>query len=167
MIREYKFPHVRKSDIRRWCSSAGRRRIERLGKERVFILTGKSMATKTDLVRKLETLLEDKWVGTYSGCQQHVPSGNIVEADLLALVRRGRICIISFGGGSPVDAAKIVALQLLGDQPQDAIPQIAITTTLSAGEFTPFGGFTDEKTQVKSVRADQRMMPKVSCLILK
>jgi alcohol dehydrogenase class IV len=163
MIREYKFPQLEKVIFGAGSVARVTKEMERLGKERAFILTGKTLATKTDLVRKLETLLEDKWVGTYSGCQQHVPSGNISEAAARAREARTDL-IISFGGGSPVDAAKIVALELLGDRPQDAIPQIAITTTLSAGEFTPFAGWTDEKTRVKSVRADPRIVPKIVVL---
>ena len=163
MIREYKFPQLEKVIFGAGALTQVPKELERLGKERVFIVTGKSMATKTGLVRKLETLLEDKWVGTYSGCQQHVPSGNIAEATARAREARAD-SIISFGGGSPVDAAKIVALELLGDQPQDAVPQIAISTTLSVGEFTPFAGFTDEKTRVKAVRSDKRIMPKIVVL---
>ena len=34
------------------------------------------------------------------------------------------------------------------------MPQIAVSTTLSAGEFTPFAGITDEQTRVKGLRAD-------------
>jgi alcohol dehydrogenase len=163
MIREYKFPQLEKVIFGAGALAQVPKELERLGKERVFIVTGKSMATKTDLVRKLETLLEDKWVGTYSGCQQHVPSRNITEAAARAREARAD-SIISFGGGSPVDAAKIVALELLGDQPQDAVPQIAISTTLSVGEFTPFAGFTNEKTRVKAVRSDKRIMPKIVVL---
>ncbi|MGE0823048.1 MAG: iron-containing alcohol dehydrogenase [Candidatus Binatia bacterium] len=163
MIREYKFPLLEKVIFGAGSIAQVPQEIERLGKERAFIVTGKSLATKTDLVRKLETLLEDRWVGTYSSCQQHVPSSNVTEAAGRAREAQADI-IISFGGGSPVDAAKIVAFELLGDRPQDAIPQIAVTTTLSAGEFTPFAGITDEKTRVKSVRSDPRMMPKIVVL---
>jgi alcohol dehydrogenase len=163
MIREYKFPLLEKVIFGAGALAQVPKEIDRLGKERVFILTGKSLATKTDLVRKLETLLEDRWVGTYSGCQQHVPSRTVDEATVRAREAQADL-IISFGGGSPVDAAKVVALELLGDRPQDAIPQIAITTTLSAGEFTPAAGFTDEKTRIKAVRSDRRMIPKVVVL---
>ncbi len=163
MIREYRFPMLEKVVFGAGALARVPQEIERLGKERVFIVTGKSMATKTDLIRKLETMLEDKWVGTYSNCQQHVPSQNITEAAARAREAQADL-IISFGGGSPVDAAKIVALELLGDRPQDAVPQIAISTTLSVGEFTPFAGFTNEKTRVKSVRSDKRIMPKIIIL---
>jgi alcohol dehydrogenase class IV len=77
MIREYKFPLLEKVIFGAGALARVPKEMERLGKERAFILTGKTMATKTDLVRKLETLLEDKWVGTYIGCQQHVPSHTV------------------------------------------------------------------------------------------
>ena len=164
MIREYKFPLLEKVIFGAGAVAQVPKEIDRLGKERAFILTGKTLATKTDLVRKLETLLEDRWVGTYSGCQQHVPSQTVDEAVARAWEARADL-LISFGGGSPIDAAKIAALQLLGDRPQDALPQIAISTTLSAGEFTQFAGATDEKTRVKSIRAaDPRVVPKIVVL---
>lgn len=163
MIREYKFPLLEKVIFGAGSLAQVPKEIDRLGKERAFILTGKTLATKTDLVRNLETLLEDRWVGTYSGCQQHVPSHTVDEAVARAREARADL-LISFGGGSPIDAAKLVALQLLGDRPQDALPQITISTTLSVGEFTPAAGITDEKTRIKSVRVDPRIMPKVVVL---
>jgi alcohol dehydrogenase len=163
MIREYKFPLLEKVIFGAGAVAQVPKEMDRLGKERAFILTGKTLATQTDLVRKLETLLEDRWVGTYSGCRQHVPGQTVTEAVARAREAQADL-LISFGGGSPIDTAKIVALELLGDRRQDALPQIAISTTLSAGEFTPFAGITDEKTRVKSVRADPRIVPKIVVL---
>src|SRR5262249_36825012 len=97
MVREYKFPLLEKVIFGAGALAQVPQESERLGKERAFILTGKPLATKTDLVRKLETLLEDRWVGTYSGCQQHVPSHTVDEA--VARVRGAQAdLIISFGG---------------------------------------------------------------------
>lgn len=163
MIREYRFPQLEKVIFGAGAIARVPQEMDRLGKERAFILTGKTLTTKTDLVRKLETLLEDRWVGTYSGCRQHVPSQTVIEAAARAREAHADV-LIGFGGGSPIDTAKIVALELLGDRQQEALPQIAVSTTLSAGEFTPFAGITDEKTRVKSVRGDPRIMPKVVIL---
>ncbi|MCS6926090.1 MAG: iron-containing alcohol dehydrogenase [Candidatus Binatia bacterium] len=163
MIREYRFPQLEKVIFGVGAVARVPQELDRLGKERAFILTGKTLATKTDLVRTLETLLEDRWVGTYSGCRQHVPSQTVTEAVARAREAQADV-LISFGGGSPIDTAKLVALELLGDRQQEALPQIAISTTLSAGEFTPFAGITDEKTRVKSVRGDPRIMPKIVVL---
>jgi alcohol dehydrogenase len=163
MVQEYKFPLLHKVIFGQGSLARVPEEINRLGKKRAFVLTGKTLATQTDLVRRLETLLGDCWVGTYNGCRQHVPSHTVDEAAGQAR-EAGADLIISFGGGSPIDAAKIVALRLLGDQPQDAVPQIAISTTLSAGEFTPGAGMTNEKTRVKGVHVDPRMVPQVIVL---
>ena len=92
------------------------------------------MATKTELVSQIESLLGDRHAGTYAECGQHVPEPCIEEATELAR-EAGADCLITVGGGSPVDAGKNVAFNLLADQPREAMPQIAIPTTLSAGEF--------------------------------
>ena len=137
--------------------------VEKLGKKRAFILTGNSMATKTDLVAKVEGLLGGRHAGTYAGCGQHVPEPCVEEATGLAREAKAD-CLIAVGGGSPVDAAKNVALNLLGDRPREAMPQIAIPTTLSAGEFTAAAGRTNVETRVKKGRRDPRMLPAVVLL---
>ncbi|MCH8204438.1 MAG: iron-containing alcohol dehydrogenase [Candidatus Hydrogenedentes bacterium] len=134
--------------------------LEKLGKRRALILTGNSLATKTELVGELEELLRGSHAGTFSGCKQHVLSRSVDEA-----VEHAREvnadALISFGGGSPIDTAKNVAYRLLGDAPREAMPQIAIPTTLSAGEFTAMAGITDEATRIKSGVGDSRLLPMV------
>lgn len=159
MIREYKFPMLEKVIFGAGALAKVDDELDRLGKQRALILTGKSLSTKTDLVGRLETLLGTRWAGTNNGIRQHVPS-QTVRAAVAQAREVGADAIIAFGGGSPIDAAKIVALELLEDgQPQTAMPQIAISTTLSAGEFTPFAGITDEATRVKGLRTDPRICP--------
>lgn len=163
MIQEYKYSQMEKVIFGTGSISTLPKEIDRLGKKRAFILTGRTLATKTELVRQVEDLLESRWAGTYSGCKQHVPSQTVNEAAALAREARADL-LISFGGGSPIDTAKIVASRLLGHQYQDMLPQIAISTTLSAGEFTMFAGITDEKTRIKSVIVDPLIVPKVVIL---
>ena len=164
MIREYKFPMLEKVIFGIGSLAKVNNELDRLGKNRALILTGNSLATKTDLVQKLENLLGDRWAGTNSGIRQHVPSQTVTAAAEQAREINAD-SIIAFGGGSPIDAAKIVALELLEDgQPQEAMPQIAISTTLSAGEFTPFAGITDEDSRVKGLRTDPRIVPKTVIL---
>lgn len=159
MIREYEFPLLEKVIYGVGALEKVTDELDRLGKRRALILTGNSLATKTDLVRKLEARLGARWAATNAGIRQHVPS-RTVDAAVAQAREVGADALIAFGGGSPIDAAKIVALELLEDgQPQSAMPQIAISTTLSAGEFTPFAGITDEATRVKGLRTDPRICP--------
>jgi alcohol dehydrogenase class IV len=44
------------------------------------------------------------------------------------------------------------------------LPQLALPTTLSAGEFTPAAGVTDERTRVKRLVLDRRALPRVVVL---
>ena len=61
-------------------------RLEKLGKTRAVIFTGNSLATKTNLVGDLESLLGAYHAGTFAGCKQHVLSGSVDEATAYARV---------------------------------------------------------------------------------
>jgi alcohol dehydrogenase len=139
------------------------RQVERLGGQRAFILTGRTLAHETDLVRELEGMLGQRWAGTFAGCLPHCPSGTVEEAAQRAGEAEADL-LVGFGGGTPITTAKLVAATLLGDRPQGALPQIALPTTLSASEFTPAGGMTDEKTRVKRAQVDSRIIPRVVIL---
>ena len=155
--------------------------VERLGGERAFIITGRSLATKTDHVRRVEQLLGDRHAGTYAETRQHVPSRDVIEAAAHARAA-GADLLIGLGGSSPVDCAKLVALTLAegwteagqlnakadrrNRQPpaRPPISQVAITTTLSAGEFTMSAGVSNEETGFKGGYAHPSLAPKVVVL---
>jgi alcohol dehydrogenase class IV len=133
--------------------------VEKLGKSRAVLLTGKSLETKTDLVKKVEAALGGFHAGTFPGCQQHVPDHTVDAAETCAREVNAD-CVIAFGGGSPIDTAKIVCYRLMGDDdPREAMPQIAIPTTLSAGEYTGIGGITDTTKRIKRGIRDPRIVP--------
>ncbi len=67
---------------------------------------------------------------------QHAPIAQVDEATAAAKAA-GVDGVVSFGGGSPIDAAKIVALKL-------GLPHVAVPTTLSVAELAAGAGFTDE-----------------------
>jgi alcohol dehydrogenase len=115
----------------------------------------------------------------FAGAAQHVPSHTVTE--LVAEARRvGADAMVSFGGGSPIDTVKNAAWQLMGGRAGSRIVDfsaeatetagareilhIAMPTTLSAAEFTPGGGVTDESTRVKGGVADPRLQARVVIL---
>lgn len=60
--------------------------------------------------------------------------------------------IVSFGGGSAIDAAKIVAVRL-GD-----LPHIAVPTTLSVAELASGAGYTNEAGDKAGLRDPRQMV---------
>jgi alcohol dehydrogenase len=140
--------------------------MDRLGCRRALILTGHTLATQTPIIQSIETLLEHRHAGTYAGIRQHAPESGITEA--LQLAHNCQVDIlISVGGGSPIDAAKAVALRLFQSEGEKGagrapfLPHIAIPTTLSAAEFSHVAGYTDESSRSKTGFSDRNITPRI------
>lgn len=129
------------------------------GAKRALILTGNSLTTKTDLVSQIEAALGSRHAGTFSGCAQHVPSST-VDACRQAALDADADSLVVFGGGSPIDTAKLV-VKRLAEAGRTGVTQFVMPTTLSAGEFTYAAGITDQTTRVKAVLVDPVMQPEV------
>ena len=129
--------------------------MERRKLERAVVAT-------TDIVAKLPILqqvtgaLGSRCAGVFTGVVQHVPRGT-VNALAEELRRLNADCVVSFGGGSPIDSCKVALYSLL---PERELIHIAVPTTLAAAEFTHAGGVTDETTRVKSGVYDPRVLPR-------
>lgn len=136
--------------------------LDRLGARRVLLITGRTLATRTELVGRLEELLGDRRGATFSGCAQHVPASTVEAARAEARSVEADALVV-FGGGSPIDTAKMVVFRDL-EAGRGALPQIAIPTTLSAGEFTHAAGETNEATRVKHVFVRPEIGPRVVVL---
>src|SRR5579862_5547995 len=135
------------------------RELSRRGAGRALIVTGKTLG-RSKLLDKVKSAAGPALAGVFTGAAQHVPSKTVAE--LVAEARRvDADAMVSFGGGSPIDTVKNAAMALM---PVREILHIAIPTTLSAGEFTPAGGVTNEATKVKGGVADPRLQAKVVIL---
>jgi alcohol dehydrogenase class IV len=108
---------------------------------KAFIITGTSIATKTPLVHQLKTLLGDHYAGTISSIRQHGPIDDVKKAVDTVLEHPGIDTIISLGGGSPIDSAKVISLRIRETR-GGFLTHITIPTTLSAAECTAGGGYT-------------------------
>jgi len=132
---------------------------EERGLRRVVVVTGRTLRERTGVVSRVEQLLAGRHAATYSGIREHVPGGAVEE--LTELLRStGADGAVAVGGGSPIDGTKAALYHL----DEGRTPQIAIPTTLSAAEFTPTAGVTDEATQRKGGVAHPRLTPR--CAIL-
>jgi alcohol dehydrogenase class IV len=141
--------------------------IDRLGATRAVVVTGRTLST-SPLLERVTGALGSRCVRVFAGARQHVPATAVAE---LAQVvdATGADCLVSFGGGSPIDAAKAAVLRQLAGAGTaaatgDALPHVAIPTTLSAGEFTAVVGITDEASRVKHATRDPRLAPRVVVL---
>lgn len=136
--------------------------IDRLGGRRALIITGRTLAHETPLIRELEKMLGDRLAATFSDIRQHVPESGITAAKQLAYDTRADL-LVGLGGGSPIDGSKAVARAIFDEKGQ-LLPQIALPTTLSAAEFSHMAGFTDEEAGEKTGFVDPRVTPRVVIL---
>jgi alcohol dehydrogenase len=137
------------------------RELGQFGARRVMLLSGRTVAEKTDSVRRVKSALGDACVGVYSGLTQRAPLSSVVEATGLAL--EGQVdTLVGVGGSTISDAARMIAVMMaegitseerlreLGRQSDGMLEpdltgkrlpwQISLPTTLSAGEFNRGGG---------------------------
>ncbi len=150
------------------------------GIERALLITGRTLASRTQLVERVREAAGGRVGAVFHETIQHVHRGSVLRAAALAreIDADG---IISFGGGTPNDTGKAVVMALAEhcreaqdferlrvkftypDQIEvpairgDALPMIAIPTTLSGGEFTHFAGVTDEARKVKDLYIDRKL----------
>jgi maleylacetate reductase len=123
--------------------------------DRAFVVTGRTLYEKTDLIRRVEPLLGEKHAGTYSGMGQHTPESSVERATEAA---RGSDLLLSVGGGSVIDGTKAIARKL-------GYPtHVAVPTTLSGAEWAHRVGVTDEATGRKGGFADPGAVPPVVIL---
>ncbi|MDE2517744.1 MAG: iron-containing alcohol dehydrogenase [Rhodospirillales bacterium] len=155
---------------------------ERLGARRVLVLAGSTLARQTDLLARLEAALGARHAASLTGIAAHTPRADVLRAAVAARAA-GADLLMTLGGGSVTDTAKMVALALgngverLEDfdrlraeiradgstyRPEVAAPPIrtvCIPVTLSAGEYTHFAGCTDPLRGHKDSYAHPLMMP--------
>ncbi|KAK6978216.1 Fe-containing alcohol dehydrogenase [Favolaschia claudopus] len=136
----------------------------------VLILASATLARTTTAVSDLQAALGEKVVLTKTGLRSHT-----MFSESLAIAEECRALgvdlIITLGGGSLTDAAKLISL-ILGNDVKNSdqllqlptlvtlgkvsqanppsVPVICISTTLSGGEFTVGCGATDDRDNQKN-----------------
>ena len=108
---------------------------------KAFVITGRSIATKTPLMQQLEALLGTHHAGTFSHIKQHGLVAELDQATDLVARDPSIDTIISVGGGSPIDAAKTISFRT-NEKTGHYLIHFTIPTTLSAAECTAGGGYT-------------------------
>jgi maleylacetate reductase len=154
--------------------------VQNLGSRRVLLIGSSSLATKTDnfasIKRAVEATAKGVELETFSEIRAHTPREDVLDAIALAN-DFGADLLVSVGGGSVIDACKVVQLALdqglsnaaqLLEYAQGAngsrgvkagdmtifkgpskIRQIAIPTTLSGAEFSNNAGVLNTEQSTK------------------
>jgi maleylacetate reductase len=153
----------------------------RLGASRLLIVTTASLASTGGLARGLADGLGSACVGVFSGVSAHSPRESVIAGAAEAR-RQDADLLVALGGGSVIDAAKVMQLALWAgvDRPDglDAVRagapsvatlapgvrMIAVPTTLSAAEFTAFAGVTDAARKAKEGYAHPSLAPRAVVL---
>ncbi|MBV8615468.1 MAG: iron-containing alcohol dehydrogenase [Acetobacteraceae bacterium] len=157
--------------------------VERLGARAVLLLASGTLARETDTPERLRAALGDRLAGVCARIGPHTPRTDVVAAAAEARAAKADL-LVTVGGGSVTDAAKMVGLCLGNDvtdpaqldrfaasvapdgstrRPPTAAPglrAVAIPTTLSAGEYSWFAGCTDTARQVKQSFGHPLMVPR-------
>lgn len=137
------------------AGSLGKLEEEARSEDRAFVVTGRTLNQKTDLVRRVEALLGGKHRGTFDAMGQHTPGSAVERA---AEEARGVDLLVSVGGGSVIDGTKAVSREL-------GYPaHVAVPTTLSGAEWAHRVGVTDEAKGRKAGFADPESVPPVVIL---
>jgi maleylacetate reductase len=178
----HRFPPMERVSYGIPVAEALAQELERTGAHAVYVLASGTLARETDVVATVQSVLGNRLAGVCAQIGAHTPRPDVVVAANAARAA-GADALLTVGGGSVTDAAKMVALCLGNDitapdqldrlrartspdgrterpvtQPP-SLRSIAIPTTLSAGEFTAMAGCTDPVAQAKQSFAHPLMMP--------
>jgi maleylacetate reductase len=153
------------------------------GAKRLLITTTASLAD--NLASRVAAELGDLCVGVFSGIAAHSPRDGVIAGAAEAR-RLNADLLVALGGGSAIDATKVIQICLwagltqvdhldpyrtgrAGDRARIAdlavgVRMVAVPTTLSAAEFTNFAGVTDAARHAKEGYAHALLAPRAVIL---
>ncbi len=167
----YRYPDMDQVIFGRPCADVVAEEATRLGASRIFVIASGTLNRTTDVVSRLVAGLGNRHAATWDRIAAHTPRTDCVDAANAARDAKADL-IVTIGGGSVTDAGKLVQLCLANDvtaaaqlddyrritnatpptrKPLKApvVRQVAVPTTLSAGEFNAGAGCTDTATKKK------------------
>jgi alcohol dehydrogenase class IV len=83
--------------------------VDRIRAKRAFVVCSKSVNQRTDTVRRIETVLGDRYAGVYDGIEKDSTYSS-VRAAKEAATAAGADLLIAVGGGSVMVANRVVAI---------------------------------------------------------
>lgn len=133
--------------------------LERFKARRIVLITTRSLVAEGRLISVVQRALGDARVAMTAVIGQHAPMAQ-VDAAIHQAAEAEVDGVVSFGGGSPIDGAKMLAVKLADRDGHAArgLPHIAVPTTLSAAELAAGAGYTDDAGNKAGMR-DARLLP--------
>ena len=155
----------------------------RYGASRVFLTSTRSLAKlENGPLQRAARALGSKHVGTHAEIASHSPREDVLAGAAKARAANADL-LVAIGGGSTIDATKAMlmclwlGLETIEDMepyragtdvaaprrisaPVDAIRMLAVSTTLSASEFTSTAGVTLSATNTKQSFLHRLMAPR-------
>jgi len=172
---EFKYFMPVKTFFGRNCIEKNSREFLALGKK-ALIVTGKSSSEKNGSLSDVKKALDSVKI-PYAIYNKILPNPSVEDVREAALFAgsSGADFVIGIGGGSPLDAAKVIAILAVNDIDDDTLfsgiysnrplPIAAIPTTAGTGsEVTPYSILTDNKISNKKSVASETIFPVVSFL---
>ncbi len=160
------------------AADAVREIAERRGAKRLLVTTTRSL--RDGLAAQFEQDLGGVCVGVFADISAHSPREGVIDGAAAARAA-GADLLVALGGGSVIDATKVIQLALWagldevgqlgayragrGEGRVDVtkldvgVRMLAVPTTLSAAEFTPFAGVSDAARSVKEGYGHPELAP--------
>ena len=145
--------------------------LGKFGLSRPLVVSDPIMVSTGLIQRALEPLTQAGIAPTVFSDTVSDPTDTVIEAGVAALRQGNYDCLVGFGGGSPIDTAKAMAILAAGGgkmrdykapfaADQGALPIIAIPTTAGTGsECTRFTVITDTERDEKMLIAGLGALP--------
>ena len=176
------FPMMDRVIFGRPAAQALMEEVERLNKRRVFLMVSNTLNSKTNEIEKVRAALGERFAGLFDQIPQHTSRQGAARAARAAVDVEADL-IVAIGGGSVVDASKIMLICMEHKifEPKgldgfeikigpDRVPQrptyrppsvrmIAIPSTLSGGEYNAGCLVTDTDRKLKQTFFHPLMMP--------
>lgn len=157
------------------CMAKNKDLLSKYGK-RALIVTGKKSAKASGALEHVEEILKEYSIAysVYDGVKNNPSLENVAEGGKVARDFKADF-IIGIGGGSPLDAAKAVAVLAVNDiAPLELyknvfenkpLPIVAIPTTAGTGsEVTPYSILTRDDMKTKMSFGNEDTFPKLALL---
>jgi maleylacetate reductase len=175
----YQYPTMESVIYGKPAAEALREETERLDLRRVYLIVSRTLNSQTDEIERIRKALGDRYAETFDGVPQHTTREVVVRIAKQAKEAKADL-VVAIGGGSVVDAAKIVLMCMeheifeqdgldgyettperrFGQFRAPKVRMIAIPSTLSGGEYNSGALVTDTRRKLKQIFNHPMMMPR-------